>query len=178
MSEITPTITKSTATVYRIRNLPRGGWANITIDAAEEHGRIQIASDYGDWQNFWSHCGGPFRDFLAQLEIGYVAGKFGADRWFDAEGTIRQFKVDVIEARKYSMSKETAAAIWKDIKSLDHALTETQFCIELSHCDALMDRYDGCPPLYHRIQPLFRRFWDEVWPVLLAEFKKEAEEQS
>ena len=50
------TVTKSTVEVYKIRS-NEFAWADITIDASGNKGRISIASDYGSWQNYWGACG-------------------------------------------------------------------------------------------------------------------------
>ena len=76
------TTTRSTVECYKIRS-DRGLWADITIDANGKAGRVQIASDYGSWENYWGACGSEFKEFLCGLDIDYAAGKFGESKWFD-----------------------------------------------------------------------------------------------
>ena len=84
------TVTKSTCEVYKLRHECGMYWADITLDCASKSGRIQIASDYGSWQNFWSCCGCSFKEFLTRLDMQYTAGKFGAE---DNQGDVTpQFK--------------------------------------------------------------------------------------
>ena len=90
------TIEKTTVECYRLRH-SSGMWADITIDANKETGRIQIASDYGSWQNYWGSCGKPFKLFLQSLDKYYVAGKFGASKWFDAVKTVAEYRAVIKE---------------------------------------------------------------------------------
>lgn len=170
--------TKSTAEVYLFEDLPGAGWAKFTLQDMGSRGRISIASDYGDWQNGWGSCGLSFKKFLGDLDIGYAAGKFGADRWFDSEGTLKQMKVDIIERRKWQGrdedDKKLAREAWDEFKYLDGVSFETEFCVVLERdCPNLMKFFEYSPNLYHDIHPLFRRFWKEAWPLFLEELKKE-----
>jgi hypothetical protein len=36
-----------------------------------------------------------------------------------------------------------------------------------------MKELDYCPDICHGISPLFRKFWDMLWPVFIAELKTE-----
>lgn len=174
-----PTITKSSCEVYKIRNLPGSAWANITIDAADEYGRLQIASDYGDWQHFWSHCGGPFKKFLPKLEIGYVAMKFRADERFDIDRAVQHYNRDIRNARRGGeIDKETARSMWKTVESAEMNGDFQAFFAEVLRDHDLCAFYDGMPPHYTMIDPLFRRFWDEAWPIFLAEIAKETSPES
>ena len=73
-------INKTQCEVYKLRHECGMYWADITVDSGEKSGRIQIASDYGSWQNYWSCCGCSFKEFLTKLDMQYTAGKFGAER--------------------------------------------------------------------------------------------------
>jgi hypothetical protein len=173
-----PVVTKTTCELYKLRGLPHNGWADITIDAAEEHGRIQIASDWGNWSFFWSHCGGPFKDFLPGLDIGYVAGKFGANKWFDHEKSLRELKRDLLLGRRGEqgnpLSKEKARELWEEVDRLQDEGNETAFGMRLYNNDDLFSRYDGCDfPIYYGIDPGFRNFWRDCWPVFLEYLKNE-----
>ncbi len=84
-------ITKSTCEVYKLRHECGMYWADITLDCGEKSGRIQIASDYGTWQNYWGCCGCSFKEFLTRLDVEYTAGKFRARNAEDREIT-PQFK--------------------------------------------------------------------------------------
>ncbi|MDQ4121697.1 MAG: hypothetical protein M3209_09655 [Acidobacteriota bacterium] len=168
-----PLISKHTVECYKIRHLQNGGWADITIDANGEKGRIQIASDYGDWQHHWIACGMPFKQFLTQLGIDYVADKFRANEWFDSEGTVQLYRECVCERRRCEgTSKETARAVWNEIKALE-GLDKQSFRDELSHSSAILRFFDNCPPTETSIDPLFKRFWQECWLPFMEELKAE-----
>jgi hypothetical protein len=52
-------------------------WANFTIDAIEETGRIIVSSCYCNFQNYWGACGCCFKEFLTTLDMDYVAKNVG-----------------------------------------------------------------------------------------------------
>jgi hypothetical protein len=88
------TIEKSQCEVYILRR--REGseyWADITVHCNNNAGRIQIASDYGSWQNYWGHCACPFKEFLIKLsrDMDYAATKFRAKG--DDDNATPQFKM-------------------------------------------------------------------------------------
>lgn len=167
-------ITKSTVECYKIRHESGMYWADITIDAKERSGRIQIASDYGDYQYYWGACGLDFKSFLSKLDIYYTAGKMGASDWFDHDGTIRRFKVDVLEQRRSdSLTQEEARAIFDEIEELKDYDHKEEFIAECFRKDNLMTFYDYCPELMKDITPQFKRFWKDLWPILLSEFENE-----
>lgn len=172
-------VAKSTVECYKIRSEKGPYWADVTIDAKGTSGRISISSDYGNWQNFWGACGCDFKAFLATLNPQYAADKFGAERWVDVQATLLNIREQVRELRRdETLSAEKARAIYDETKALRH---ESQHSLE----GAI---YAGCPNLgwllaqycisfTYEPNPLFLRFWKEIWPVLLAEFQKEAQPQ-
>ncbi len=173
-----PTVTKTTCELYKLRGLPHLGWADIAIDAAAEHGRISVSSDWGNFANFWSHCGGPFKDFLASLDISYFAGKVGMDKWFDHEKTLKHLRRDILLGRRGEqgepLSKDKARKLWDDIEYLEDEGNEQAFGMRLYENDDLYRRYDGCDfPIYTSIDPRFRAFWKDCWPVFLEYLKNE-----
>lgn len=171
-----PVITKTTCELYKIRGLPQLGWAGISIDAAEEHGRISVSSDYGNFANFWSHCGMPFKKFLANIEIGYFAGKVGLDRWFDHERTVKELRTDILQRRRErGLTKEVAALAWdKVVNELAYESNEAPFLAIAYNCDALWGMYDGGEfPIRTTIDPMFQSFWKNCWPVFLEYLKQE-----
>lgn len=170
-----PVVTKTTCELYKLRGLPHMGWADISIDAAEEHGRISVSSDYGNFANFWSHCGGPFKPFLASLDIGYFAGKIGMNKWFDHDKTMKSLRSDVLGWRKEkTIDKDLAREFWDKLEELQYEGNEHAFCNIAYNCDPLWARYDACDfPLYYTIDPMFRNFWENCWPVFLKALEDE-----
>lgn len=80
-------INKNTVEQYKIRHSSGSCWADIVLDSGDGCGRIQIASDFGDWQYYWGSCGCSFKKFLTEIDMGYFAGKVGESDWFDIDAT-------------------------------------------------------------------------------------------
>jgi hypothetical protein len=174
------TVTKSTVECYKIRHPSGMYWADITIDASDRSGRIQIASDFGDYQRYWGACGKSFKEFLCSLDMHYAAGKFGANDWFDHDKTIRGYKLSVIEYRRNeSISKEEARKIYDEINDVDTkggCTTSNELVNYISGKDALMEFFDYMPEVTRDITPQFRKFWATAWVVFINELKREAKE--
>jgi len=164
------TTTKSTVECYKIRGLAHGAWADITVDADANTGRIQIASDYGSWENYWGACGCPFKEFLIGLDMHYAAGKFGAGRWFDHEATINAIKADIDE---YARDDEERNGMMEEWAALEDCTEVNSFCMIAFQSDYLRKLWDTGPDIKKTIDPSFRKFWENAWPVFIEELKKE-----
>lgn len=162
-------ITKSAVELYRIR-MKDSTWADITLDCGEEAGRISIASDYGDWGYYWGACGCSFKKFLVHLDIQYTAGKFSCNKFFDHDATLASYRKSVEES---DLSKGGKAALYKEIDSLSDYGNENEFVAELRYEKVTLMRFFDYPPLIRGIDPHFKRFWNEIWPVFLRELAKE-----
>lgn len=168
-TELELTITKSQVEVYKIRS-NEFAWADITIDASGNKGRISIASDYGSWQNYWGACGESFKQFLQGLNIDYAANKFGADRWFDLDGTIKYLEERI---QDYSTGDDKEGLL-NELNDLKDTSGKEEFIHVIQNCDSIMEMEDHMPDLNYSIEPSFKSFWNELWPELLREFKKES----
>lgn len=170
------TITKSTVECYKIRHPSGMYWADITLDGKDNQVRIQIASDYGDYQYYWGACGPTYKEFLQRISIDYAATKFGADQWFDHEATIRRFKLDVIDYRRREfIDAKTARKLWNEIVRMEDHPNEQEFIHVMWEQKHLMAFYDHCPDLTKDITPQFKKFWATVWQVFLQQLKVEKE---
>jgi len=168
------TIVKSNVECYKVRHPKSFYWADITLDHNGNKGRISIASDFGDYQYYWGACGKPFKEFLCKIGIDYAAGKFGADRWFDLELTIKGYKETVLDYRRTeSIEAYEARKLFDEIKQLEDSSSESEFCNIIQHQENLMRFFDYCPNLSKSISPRFRNFWKEIWPVFIQEMKNE-----
>lgn len=174
---ITPTFTveKSTVELYKIRSNDFA-WADITIDAHGRAGRISVASDYGNWQNYWGACGSDFKTFLSQISESYAATKFSAEERIDVDGTIKLWKELLISYRRdETLDAEKARSIYDEIEEV--ASEDRQGLLRAfdNTSDLSPFMYDVCgaPELVHEPCPHFKRFWKELWPALLAEFARE-----
>lgn len=168
-------ISKSQVEVYKIRNAEHGAWADITIDAKGNTGRISISSDYGDWAYYWGSCGCPFKEFLCGLDLGYVSGKFRADNHFDLNATIQAWKEPVLEyRRKGYIDAEEARELFDEILKIDE---EAPNMISIQHMvfntEHLFRFFEGMPHLVTDIEPGFRIFWNNIWKPFTEELKKE-----
>lgn len=152
-------------------------WADITIDADGNTGRIQIASDYGDWQHYWVACGCPFKQFLTELGIDYVASKFGESDWFDSDKTITMYRQYIKENRRdNSLTAEEARSLRDDVEYLVRSgASKLSDFLHVMHgeCHALMYQFNHQPDTIKTISPQFRMFWDNVWKFFITELKKE-----
>jgi len=169
------TIEKSTVECYKIRHSSGMCWADITIDSNGNTGRIQIASDYGSWQYYWGACGCPFKKFLGKIDMEYTADKFGESKWFDIDKTMRAYREYILESRRIEQfNADKAREMWEEVKLLTDSSNSTEFGeIMRSQCEVLFAEFDYCPDVHYSVSPLFVKFWKNVWPVLLEQFKKE-----
>lgn len=178
------TIEKSQVECYKIRHPSGMYWADISIDTkpGARSGRIQIASDYGDYQYYWGACGPSFKQFLTKINMDYAAGKFGADHWIDVDKTIKVYKKHVIEQRKSEdLTSEQARNLWDQIESLyDDAPygNDSHFYAILSQKDDLLDLFSHHPDIYRDVTPQFRTFWNTCWQVFLNQLKEEMKEET
>tara|TARA_R110000803_G_scaffold78075_2_gene143106 strand:- start:20068 stop:20580 length:513 start_codon:yes stop_codon:yes gene_type:complete len=163
------TITKKAVEHYNIRG-PHGTWAAITIDADGNAGRIQIASDYGDWQNYWGSCGESFKKFLQGLNLDYVAGKFGANKHFDLNATIASLKENM---KEYSPDKKLKGELEEELNRLLSSYDKEEFVRTMYDCDNIMRMENHCPNMINGIEPGFLNFWNKMWPAFLEELKSE-----
>ena len=166
-------IEKSTVECYKIRH-ESGYWADITIDSAGETGRIQIASDYGDYQRYWGSAGTNFKEFLTGLGIEYAAKKFGADRWFDLDKTITCLKTRIAENIE---DKEELKEFENELIELNNSSCLEEFCSIARDCEKLWEFEDGRPDLRYSITPQFKSFWKNVWPIFINQLKTEIDER-
>ncbi len=170
------TITKSIVECYKIRKSESFYWADITVDHNGNTGRIQIASDFGDYQYYWGACGSSFKEFLCKIGIDYVASKFGADRWFDFDQTIKSYKNQVLHDRRSGYCNcDEARGIFDAIKTIETNSSNNidSFVYEVQNNDVFMKFCDYQPDITYTISPQFKNFWNELWPIFIKELKNE-----
>jgi hypothetical protein len=170
------TVAKSSVELYKIRHASGCYWADITIDASGHTGRISIASDWGNWSNYWGACGSDFKTFLASLNHDYVASKFGAEQWVDVEKSLGEFKKMVSSYEQHGhLSKEEALLIRSEIKDLrgEPSLAISQAIEHTEYLSRFLYANAGEADYIYKDNPHFRAFWDNAWPIMLAEFARE-----
>lgn len=153
------------------------GWADITVNANNQSGRIQIASDFGDWQYYWSHCGEPFKQFLVGLDKHYTAGKFKANRHFDLENNVRALQHELYEQlMEENITQPAHDTATEELKEIAETCSSNihEFWSQLSQTKVLYHEIGGSDwETTNSIEPGFERFWQEVWPVFTEQLKKE-----
>ncbi len=166
---------KTTVECYKFRHESGMYWADITIDVTgDRSGRISIASDYGNYSNFWGACSSGFKQFLVDLNFQYAADKFGADRWFDLDLTLKGYKTRLLKNRiDETYTAEQASEIWDEIKELEDCSSITEFEVRMWNQSKLMKMFDHCPDIDYGIKPQFKSFWNTIWPIFIKEIKSE-----
>ncbi len=178
MKELDYTFSKSKVDCYKLRDKTSGMyWADITVDAHENTGRIQIASDFGDYQYYWGSCGRPFKEFLTRLNIVYASSKFGADKWFDLDATILDYKKSLLQYRRDGGDPATCRVIFNQILELVDTGSENEFRCELWNRHELTSLFNHCPEIKTDVSPQFKKFWNTAWQAFITELKKEVEEE-
>lgn len=170
------TITKSQVECYKLRHESGLYWADINVDANENKGRIQIASDFGSYQYYWGACGCSFKEFLIKIGIDYAAAKFGEDKWFDFDETIKSYKKTLIQYRREeNITTEDAREIYDEIKELEEECPyrENDFVVIIQGKEKLMKFFEWTPSLCYEISPQFKNFWNMVWPVFIEKLNEE-----
>lgn len=170
MKEDKYTIKKTNVECYKLRFKAGFAWADITIDAADRTGRIQIASDYGSWEYYWGACGIEFKEFLVGLNISYAAGKFGEDKWFDQIKTIEALKIRI---KEYTIEKEELYELNLELSNLEDSSCKEEFTAKMWLSDKIMEMEDHCPDMINDISPSFKDFWNKIWLLFIDELKKE-----
>lgn len=187
-------ISKGKIDIYKLRdskgNFP---WADIAIDSGfteSSHGaqnwfRISISSDYGDWTYFWSHPGACWRRFLAKINMGYAAGKFGCDRWFDLDGTVKWMQRDIAERRKQGdCSNKAARKAWESVTSASNDCCDDSRVFQelLAHSDDWIDIWGGdwidATSIRTDVDPCFRKFWDTTWQEFTRHILSELDQRA
>lgn len=175
-------ITKSTTELYKIRHESGMYWADIIVDDQDKRGRIQIASDYGSWQNYWGDCGCSFKEFLTKIDIGYFAGKVGEQDWFDQEATHSKIKQDIIESRKDdNISAVDARELWDSVNDMFLDVANKEGYCHYAYDNNLLWKFYQEPcafPCITGSSPQFRQFWKEPWQAFIKRLKEELTDKS
>jgi len=167
-------IEKEQVIVYKLRKQnTSNGWADITVDGNGSRCRVSISSDYGKWSYYWGACGSDYKKFLCGLGMDYVSSKFGEDRFFCLEETIKHIKNDVLEQRREDYITDKQARLFFDAAvKLEDCSSQSEFEYEYSHSD-LTDFSDGYPDLIFRTSPLFKKFWETAWKAFTNQLQNE-----
>jgi hypothetical protein len=162
-------ITKSTVEVYRFRAEGAPYWADVTID--NEAGGISISSDFGNWSFRWGATGDEsFKKFLGRVDQHYVAGKFGANKFFRADETIRMYES---QTEQCGLTSDEKTAALREIARMQGYIHKEEFMSMVRDMPRIMGMYEGCPELCHDLDPGYKNLWEHIWPLMLETFKVE-----
>lgn len=160
---------------YTIRHSTGKYWADIVLDCRENSGRIQVASDFGDWQCFFGACGEDFKKFLIGLDLHYLAGKTGNDQCFDLKNTLVAYRRDIdSDLKEGAIDADFAACLRDQVESLETVFDENEFFLKFrGDCTDLLAYYDCFPTIERSISPQFKTFWTNIWSVFVEHLKEE-----
>lgn len=170
-------VTKETIESYKIR-LDDHEWADIAIDKGVKSGRIQIASGWGSWERYWGSCGQPFIEFLIGLNINYAAGKFGCDRHFDLDSTVKLWKKEIIDARKdNNVDSEYARVLFNEVLRFESEQPNKSFAEHMMWTSELLEFFNHSPDFHTTISPAFLNFWKRIWIPFTEHLQSEINEK-
>jgi hypothetical protein len=166
-------IRKTTVTNYSFKKeYSLSWWAEISINPC---GILNINSDYGNWYAIWpdfARTDGEFIFFLQSINKEYLAEKTGQNKEFDKKGTLDSYLLSLsnLDDRQGFINN-----VNNQITSLNEHCTSLSEFVERMHnnCQSIMSLYDGTPPIYYMINPLFVKFWDEIWVLLINELSNQ-----
>lgn len=165
-------LTKKQIESYQIRFEDSFYWADINIDCDENSGRIQIASDFGDWQYYFGSCGKSFKNFLIGLDIDYLARKFGVDSVLDMDATVFNLRNKIVKYTQYE-NKESKTDLLEELQNLHDSSSESEFMCKLWNSDEILKMEYNSPDVVRTIDPTFKRFWNNIWNPFVLELEKE-----
>jgi len=178
-------VKKTTVEKYTIRD-ERGQWqAHIMVD--DQSGDISIQSDYGNYAYWWTArgIGVTLKQFLLSTNDSYVMQKFGYggknEHFFD-DKTIDNIRAEIAEKYKQGSIDKVEALTCTleldDIEGNDHKTSTELYSTLVDQAPTLMEKiYDNNPydiPWVSGTHPSLVAFMERVWPVFIAELKKEA----
>lgn len=181
------TVKKSKMERYDIRINGEEGWrctwATISIS---DDGFFNAQTDCGDFSYRWGSFGDCFKSFLIGMDKGdYLYGKISNnEEQVDAEETIKQIKVSLLERRKQEeIDKNDATLAWEEIGELiddcDGQSPETfYFAVSSKYWinEAIPDLFDGLDVSY-KPDYVAKAFCEVVMPVFVEILKKELAEK-
>lgn len=173
--DVVPYVAKRrTAEVIQLR--ARGEWATFYVDDPGHAGPgyfvLAIESSFGGFAYAWSHPGGDFKRFLADLDCGYARSKMvGLDTVFDGAATARALRA-AIEQR--GLGEEIAheeIALLEDLEGLDDASAEAEFYAYCQNTTVLAAPWEyACTKPGERsrdFEAIYELFWEPFVTELL-----------
>lgn len=170
-------VTAEQVTCYKVRHSSGFYWADITARVGDHSIGLQISSDFGDWQYYWGATGDDVAAFLKRLGIDYVADKFGADRQFDSDGTIKDLREQLKDYFKYEDGKDIKVKdkrrkCFTALKELEELGDREESLFQHMYFSSVLSDILGVEyfDVRRRITPQFADFWKHLWPVFVEAF--------
>lgn len=187
------TISKDTFDAYRITN--NGEWASIALrtwsrpinDGKETYycGEILIRSSFGNFNNCWTACGVPFKEFLLDVDWDYFMQKCGCTTHvYDGPATLRHIQREILRQRRdHDFDARQARDLWDAVCDADteiiDGLNQMVLAMQGAETEVVPDREVIeflAEPRYFQItkpNPQATGFWRELWPEFVAELRRE-----
>lgn len=145
-------------------------YAVFTIDAQPERNYygLGIQSSFGGFSYAWSQPGSGFKEFLAQLNLGYVLSKMvGRDEEFDGEATVKGIRADIVSMRRArEITAEVARYEWPS-SEFEHVGEFHDWCQDTKvFSDGSHEYYRSAPGQRARE---FAALYEKFWPALAKE---------
>ncbi len=166
-------ITEEPSTTYKLRSLPQGGWADITLREWEGGGSFQCQSDFGNFAHVWGSIGPrTLREFLCELDKDYFLKKTRSEdyRRFSVEKSCQQLRKDIIEARRCKdLTKRDARLCWEEVDEIEDRVDSLDdYMHRIYNCSEIIDElycgdYYGIPDC-SEYDLMCDLFWERVWP--------------
>lgn len=134
------------------------------------NGLLVAHTDYGTYGYRWTAIGDrTIKEFLLRIDTHYLLGKVARDNWVDEDKTKARFLRHVVEWRKERRcDKDRARELYDGISERDgqEMITWALDQPEIYNCD-------GWEMIRHDYPPAARMFASELWPLFVAELRKE-----
>ncbi|KVO11762.1 hypothetical protein [Burkholderia ubonensis] len=149
------------------------GWEATSASGDVHHcGEILINSDYGNYAYAWGSMGCPLKQFLIEIDRGYLLNKLaGLSLYeFDFDASVERVKREILQQRRDgSLDRDEAREAWNDIPSDNQG--KDLFINELFRIDCL-----GEEPWHfakERERPELGGFYKHVWTPFTEHLRAE-----
>lgn len=180
------TVTRDTAVVYKVRG--HGEYADAALREWKSGGSITVQSSFGTFAYSWNAIGGrTLRNFLRGLSFDYFMGKTrdAGYQEFDGPATVKAIRKGILLMRRERSAPASAIlAAWRAVRPVNvfgTTRSPTDFIFELGQdagdIEALFGTFADVP-WGTRNNANCVAFWEQIWPVLCEEWRKEEEQKT
>lgn len=146
------------------------GWAIFVLGS---DGYFSVVSDFGNYSYIWSSIGcDDFREFLLEIESGYLLGKISRQTEWQGEEVLKSVKQYILEHRRDgSYTREEAREEWDLLQEVNDFYAEGDFQEWYFHSGSkIQDAYEFSRKDYPTEA---RNFCTQVMPRLREVLKAE-----